>query len=321
MNQIKNKNIISSKLISINYNNENEGLILIGKYPHDIYPTKYKNKRLKTFYPNKANIASLSINFYEIYTINNNEKIIIEKNINSNLLLNIGLIVGTNEYMKFIENTFFNQFIFKNICRKNYGSTGWEDFTIFSWIESEDFQSIKFTLLFFSIKSSNLLIELNFNDLFKKIDNRYYFLIIFENYENSVWKIGKPLYLKYNFVYDCDKKIIGIYNENNINKNETDIKKEKNLKIELNSWKIVIIIVLFLIFISLIIIIAYFFGKRYNIIRKKHANELNDEYDYISSISNSKYKYITKDINKKNDEMNNQHIELSNDSKIKELIK
>ena len=132
MNQIKNKNIISSKLISINYNNEKEGIILIGKYPHDIYPTKYKNKRLKTFYPNKANIASLSINFYEIYTINNNEKIIIEKNINSHLLLNSDLIVGTNEYMKFIENTFFNQFIFKNICRKNYGSTGWEDFTIFS---------------------------------------------------------------------------------------------------------------------------------------------------------------------------------------------
>ena len=57
-------------------------------------------------------MTSAGITFYEIYTYIDNEKMIIENNSKTNLLLNIGLIVRTNKYLK------FNEFIFINICRK-----------------------------------------------------------------------------------------------------------------------------------------------------------------------------------------------------------
>ena len=64
-------------------------------------------------------MSRFNIYFDEVYIIINNEKIYVEKNVKSNLLPNLGLIVGTDEYLKFIENTFFNQLIDSNICQKN----------------------------------------------------------------------------------------------------------------------------------------------------------------------------------------------------------
>ena len=65
-----------------------------------------------------------------------------------------------------------------------------------------------------------------------------------------------------------------------------------------------------MVFILLVIRISYYFGKKFNLIRKKHANELDDNYEYNSY--KDKYKIFKKDINDKNINENKEtHLELS----------
>ena len=131
-------------------------------------------------------------------------------------------------------------------------------------------------------------------------------MVIFQTYDVDSWVIGKHFYLKYTLVYNGDAKTIGFYNKNNINEK----KGNNKLLFELNAFKIVIIIILFLTFIFLVIRISYYFGKQFNLIRKRHANELDDNYDY--NTYTDKYKIFKKDINEKNINENKEtHLELS----------
>jgi len=326
MRQIKDKNIISSYLFSIEYLNEDEGNIILGKYPHEYAPEKYKKDEYKMYYPDKPSMSSFGIYLDEIYTFFNNEKIIIEKNIKSNLILNLGLIVGSNEYMKFIENMFFNKFINNNnsdkLCEKTYVGNGWEDYIIFSCFDKDNFSLEKFPNLYLYIKSINLTFEFSYKNLFKKINNKYYFLIVFESFGNDIWRIGRPFLVKYAFIYNGESKMIGFYGkvwETNDIKGKNHINDNNNYKLELNASKLFFIIILFLIFMILVIIVSYYFGKKCNLIRKKLANELDDNYIYISSSykNNKEYKLYKKDINEKDDtEKTQQHLELRDESKL-----
>ena len=82
--------------------------------------------------------------------------------------------------------------------------------------------------------------ELNYNDLFVKINNKYYFLVIFKaNNENNnnnkeFWILGQPFIKKYSFTLNVDAKMIGFFHKNLL------IEKDElqNDKIEKNENKI-----------------------------------------------------------------------------------
>ena len=260
LKQIKNRKIISSFLISFEFTQENEGLLIIGKYPHEYLPEKYKEENLKIIYsyqPKDIYLTNFIINFDEIYSSINNEKIEIQKYSKGDLFLNIGLIIGVKEYRDFIEKYFFNEYINMNICQKNKILYISDIFIVYSCNNDKKFKIEKFPSLNFNIKYENINFEFTYKDLFKKIDNKYYFLVIFQNYDAGSWRIGKPFYLKYTLVYNGDDKTIGFYNKNNISKN----KENNELILKINSFKIIIIIILFLIFIFLLVKISYYFGK------------------------------------------------------------
>lgn len=50
MRQIHDRKIISSYLISFEYTQKDEGMIIIGKYPHELLPEKYSENQFKSFY-------------------------------------------------------------------------------------------------------------------------------------------------------------------------------------------------------------------------------------------------------------------------------
>ena len=308
LNQIKNRNIISSYILSFDFTKENEGLLIIGKYPHEYFPEKYNEDNFKLIYssqPSDAYLTSFVINFDEINSSVNNEKIEIQKSTKGHIFPNMDLIIGVKEYRTFIEKHFFNKYINMSICYKNSSYYEWDIFFVFYCYDDEKFNLKEFPLLNFYIKSENLKFEFTYKDLFKKIDNKYYFSIIFQNFDIGVWCIGKPFYLKYTLVYNGDAKMIGFYENRNLNKN----KNRKKLLLELNSFKIFIIILLFIFFLFLVIIISYYLGKKLNLIRKKHANELDDNYEYYSH--SMKNRFFKKDINEKNyNENKEKHLEL-----------
>ena len=102
------------------------------------------------------------------------------------------------------------------------------------------------------------------NELFYKFENKIFFLIIFPDYSDS-WSFGKLFLQKYHILLDRDKKIFGVY-PNDKNK----------IKIPF-SW--ILIFILFITLISVLIYIKFFIVKAK---RKIRANELDDDYEYIT---------------------------------------
>ena len=94
-----------------------------------------------------------------------------------------------------------------------------------------------------------------------------------------MWVFGKPFFKKFQLIFDSDSKIISYYINDNLEKNSNSkfVEKEK-------TKKIIIIVLIILAF-----IIGIFFGKiicsKYN--RKIRANELEDNYSYLSNNTNN----------------------------------
>jgi hypothetical protein len=243
-------------------------------------PKKYKEETFKMIYPNRIKDAYLTnfvIIFEEIYSSINKEKYLIQKFAQGYLFINTGFIIGVKEYRNFIEQQFFNKYINMSICQKNHTILDYDEFIIFSCFENKIFNLEEFPSLNFNIKSENLFFEFTYKDLFKKIDDKYYFLVVFKNFDSGSWNIGKPFYLKYTLVYNGESKAIGFYSKINLNNNE---KKSGTILFELNVFTIIMLILLFLVFIFLIMILSYCFGKKMNLMKKRRANELDDNYDY-----------------------------------------
>ena len=316
--QLNDRKIISSLIISFEYNLENnlngyDGILILGDYPHQIMNDIYKEEDLVTFYSNQPNVMRITnffVNFDEINSIGNNMEKFVHNNNRAILILNSGLILGTVEYLDFIENYFFSKYIKLNICQKYITNTGFiSDFIIISCDKNDKIKFDEFPNLNFYMKEENLIFEFTSADLFKEIKNKYYFLIVFET-KNMIWHIGKPLFSKYTFVYNGEAKTLGFYKKKKSNKNTSIENNDKNIKLEINIGKIFIFFISFIIFIILVIFISYYYGKKKNFIRKKFANELDDDnYDYNPS---KKYQNFAKDINEKNFDKKEKHLELIN---------
>ncbi len=107
---------------------------------------------------------------------------------------------------------------------------------------------------------------LNYNDIFERIENNFYFLIVFSRQYLNMWILGKPFLKKYHLIFEPDKKIILSYNE-----------FSKNEKYNIILY-IIIFFILFLILFLLVLII-----KKYFLINKKvKAIELENSQNYMS---------------------------------------
>ena len=100
--------------------------------------------------------------------------------------------------------------------------------------------------------------EFNYNDLFIKIDDYYYFIIVFFEKDTKYWILGRPFLKKFQIVFDQEKKLIGFY--------KTGI-----------NFSLLILILLIIITIILIIYIMKFALKKS---KRVKASELTDSFDY-----------------------------------------
>ena len=287
MRQLYERKIITSYILSFEYIDNDKGMIILGDLPHNYLPEKYKEENYQSFYSNQPKnmlLINFFISFDEIFSFNSSGKIKINEKASGTIVLNSGLIIGTNEYLKFIENNFFDEYLKLNICQKNNTNLVLSDYLIFSCYENDTLKFEKFPNLTFVKKLENLTFEFTYKDLFKKIGNRYYFLVAFlPRGINRYWRIGNPFFIKYTFVYNGDSKTIGFYTNKKINKAKDKNINKKNDKFEIEVSLIIIISIFILLFIILAISIGFYCGKNINSNRKKHANELDDNYEYYSS--------------------------------------
>ena len=124
-------------------------------------------------------------------------------------------------------------------------------------------------------KDFGVIFELTSDNLFKLINDKYYFMVMFPTYraamESEFWRLGEIFLKKYVFTIDQDGKTIGFYNYNIKGEGEEE---EKN--------NAPVLLIVCLVFGVLILVgVAFYFGTKFVKQRKKRANELkDDEYDY-----------------------------------------
>ena len=273
INQLKEKNLISSYSFSIKYKNEKEGDLIIGKRP-DEYDNKYQINNLhKIKVPIYKNEFDWGLNFdkieygdLDIYNLDTKFAI---------FEIELGIIVGTVDYKFAIEKNFFNKYIKEKKCfvgRIQGDEIKVTGFKYYYCNEDVNISEMK-NLSFFS-KELNYNFSLSYKDLFYNFNGKNYYLVIFPWFMGIKWRLGLPFFKKFNFVFDSDKKVIGVY----------DKVLDVNIILQ-NSWKNNLIVLLFVI----ISFMAFFIYKMYiHKPRKIRANELEDNYEYIPEIMDFK---------------------------------
>ena len=284
--ELKDLGIINSPIYTIEYTTDKGGLIYIGEYPH-IYNNKFKEEIFMTAYniPVQGYTSQLKLLIDKLYIKNltNSEYINFKNNV---IYFNFGLgiILCTQEYYNKINETFFKKYINLNICEINKESDLRNTFYIFSCEKRQEFKIEEFPSLFLFKEEFKYTFELNYKDLFQEVNNKYYFLIVYSVYNNN-FELGKPFLKKYQITYNEDSNTIHYYNELLNKENKQNDNNNENDNNKFNIY--ILIIILLIIFFIGLILISFFIGKTIYQKRKLRANELNDEYDYITPINNS----------------------------------
>ena len=296
--QLKKKKILSKYVWTLDYKTRSNGVMVFGNEPH-IYESKtYNYYQYKTIYVNlNKNKLSWSFNFDKISLNNTNIDL---KDTNVELLIDYGLIIGTEEYKNFIEQNYFNNLIKSGICfkestRLDISKTISNEYIIF-YCDNLKFKNNlieKFNDILLYQKGFEYIFKLGKDIIFHEINNKVYFLIIFDkNINNKIWKLGEPFLSKYTFVFNKEQKTIGFYNplleeklnDTIINNNNTYINNKNNN--DKNNKSIFHILKNIMIILVSIVIIFYIVKKILNK-RKIRANELEDKYEYLPNNANN----------------------------------
>ena len=276
------KKYVNSENWSIKFSsNKKEGQLIIGALPHE-YDNKTYDEEM--FY--KAKTESIitfsrpwSIRMQKVFFENTTQCTLIENNSINYLQYEYVFNIGSAAYKNFINNIYFSDLIKENICSLeifNIITFHSENYSVFicnkEKIKSKD-KIKKFPNLYFYNSDFNYTFVLTYEDLFKEINDKIYFMIIFPKTETH-WHLGLPFLRKYQFVLNYDSKTVGFYipkeSENN---SERDDKK--------GGSSFIIYICVGIIF-CILLAVAYFLGKKLNETRKKRANELKEDgYDYM----------------------------------------
>ena len=282
------------------FNNYNNGYLIFGEELKD--DEIEKEKIMYTDAQKSEREINWRISFNKIYTIvknKNNYIDFIPKNLGAEFIVNLPYLIGTYEYLDYINKTFFNELITNKLCFFNIKDSNKKE--LYSFICDGKSQNLIYYInnQFPDLVFEHIGLEEKFiltkNDLFSynifnELDTNIYFLVLFPSvYESNKyynWTLGLPFLKKYRLSFNCDTKKIGYFKE--IEKNIT-VDKEY---IESNNN-----IFLKVIFIVLLVFIIFILGmlcqrKIIKIPRKIKANELDDNYEYTS------YNNINKDINK-----------------------
>ena len=241
------------------------------------------------------NLKNIENNYESIYTVNlfNNRifwKLYIDKVIFDNKIIgendfleietNIPFILLKREYFKFIKESLFSEYLEDKICQQNIPEYQLSSISCNKKKFLEKTKNLKtIPSLTFQIRNNNLNITFSPNELFKIKDDDIYFLIAHHSYKDSQCFIGSIFLSKFTTIFDNDSKQIKILKQIDFNQNNKNYKNDKNE----NRAKIILIIILVIILSGIIFgFIGLKYGKKIYQARKKKANELDDDYEYMT---------------------------------------
>ena len=276
IDQLKKKNYIDKYIWSLIFDNtnilESKAKLIIGGYPHELFPENYHSSQLiQTYSLFDQKIMKWELQFEKITYKSGNDNVFNSEKSRVTLNPFISYIIGPASLLEFLETDFFEKYIKQSICHL-YGI----DIYTAIYCDKNNFEIKKFQTLNLTSKDLDFVFELNYNDLFTERDGKYYFLIIFDEYfDQTGWVFGNIFFKKYQLIFDTDSKMIGFYNTN------MEIKKNSEKGgISVWFWIGIIILACFC-FTGL----GLYLGRNYfaKIIKKRRANELDDNYEYSNA--------------------------------------
>ena len=257
--QLKRNDLISSRIFSFNYNTKK---FLIGIYPHEIDNINYDIIYLRW---GKIDIeqrfSAWGFVFDAIYY---NNKDNLDSYLGCNFNINIKGIIISNHYQIFLNKNYFDKYVKDNKCV--FKSLFIDRDYYYSYICDDDINLDNFPILYFYSLEMDFSFNFTSNDVFIKENNKLYCSLIFLQ-GNNKWILGETFFKKYELIFDLDKKILAIYTQKT--------KKRKNFYIYIIF--LLIIVIAFLIF---LLIRCYYYLPR-----RKRANELEEQYEYISQVN------------------------------------
>ena len=307
--QLKNKKIIDENVFSFIYDNNNNDIfdnnkkcekIIIGESPHK-YNKNININGEEKIYSNSPSSWSFLIN--EIKFTYNNESFK-EEQIDVKFNFFSKFIKGSQLYLKKIEQYFFNELINLNECKKELISenrySNQYDIIFCNNTKIIENKIKNFPNLHFIQRNRNLNFTLTYKDLFKSLNDKLYFMVIFPYNPYIIgsvnWEVGEIFLSKFIINFNLESKTISFYrnqfNEDNTykdNKNNNNtvnyVNNEKNNSTLRNIIEIILGI--------LIIIFIYLVYRKYRKSRKIHANELEDSnYAYVPNENNKENKLM-----------------------------
>ena len=321
--QLRSSNTTKNYYWSFKYFSFDKGNIVFGILPHEYNPDKYKSGHLIETYTNiEEGSMKWSMDLNEIYFFleqNKKEKISVKSVISEGEFdFCLQLIIGSFSYKELIIKYFFKEFYDKKIYEEEEYKLEINYSIIRCKKEKFERKISTFPNLFLYNRLLQNTFELSYEDLFIKLNDYIYFLVIFrkegEYKTNQTWKLGIPFLKRHQIIFNSDTKRIGYYVKNKIymennkdnndnNKNLNNNKESKNFfdsikkSISLRTFIEIIIIIIF------ILILIYFGKNTFNLkIKRKKPYELQDEdYDYFSHNKKKKENF---DINNNMDDNN-----------------
>ena len=299
--QLKQKDYINGYIWSIIYSNEKKnnnnnllndveellnlkGNMIIGDYPHEYDSNNFYESQFKHIYTlYNENIIKWELKFNKIYFKNRDNK---EQKINDyNAIFNpsIYYIKAPKDFFETLLDDYFQQYIEMEVCDLYYF-----DEYISIYCDKSDKFSINdlksFPTLYLEHISFEYTFEFSYKDLFVEKDNIYWFLIISDTmFYTTGWTLGNIFMKNYQFTFNLETKEIGFYNPN--------LEKKNNNKNERYGEKtnIVLYIILIVALVIILIGIGFFIKMKFytKISKKKRANELDDDYEYIIDKKNN----------------------------------
>ena len=284
LEQLWNKYYISNFYFSLIYNSNFDGKLLLDELPHNYIPNKYKQSELVSLYNNgEENNLSWFILIDEVFVRNEN---FTKNSIDLDSLKGIidfssNTIKGTSKYEKYILRYFFKKYIDKKICYQI--KLEFYEYTsemIYCILKDFEDQLKLFPDLILKNNELNYEFKLTYKDLFIIIRDKVFFLVNFKIVNKGFddvsliefWTLGIPFLKKFQSVFNPDSKKIGFYlknDENNDNENNA------------NNEKFILKIIYCIIISSILIAVGLFLGYKLFYKRKRKANELDENYDYI----------------------------------------
>ena len=251
-----------------------DGIFVFGDMPHDYFKNKYNENDVISFYSKSINFEILM----DTITFDGKEYWIEDESVEDkyNEFISVEItpdyegIMFDSYFMELLKKIYFNKYIEKDICK--VGKNDLITSAIYCYADKFGVEDInKFPKIILTKYKTNFNISFENKDLFFYKDNKYFCKIYYTIGQSKKISLGRIFLKKYFTVFNPDKGQIYFYIKRDENNKLSFFEKYKNM-----------ILIFFIIGLIIVLIVGILIGKIIFKERKKHANELDDKYEYQS---------------------------------------